>query len=125
MWLQATSNQSVKISNDPHFAEKLEDVVGFYISPPDNAVIFCIDEKSSIHALDHTHPGLPLKKGRSETMTNDYKRHGTSTLFAALDVSTGKVIGECTQTQASGVSWFLKDRGKTNTKGQGASRHRG
>ena len=86
-----------KISNDPHFAEKLEDVVGLYLSPPDNAVIFCVDEKSSIQALDRTQPGLPLKKGRSETMTHDYKRHGTSTLFAALDVLTGKVIGECTQ----------------------------
>jgi len=86
-----------KISNDPHFAEKLEDVVGLYLSPPDNAVIFCIDEKSSIQALDRTQPGLPLKRGRSETMTHDYKRHGTSTLFAALDVLTGKVIGECTQ----------------------------
>jgi transposase len=86
-----------KISNDPQFTEKLEDVVGLYLSPPDNAIIFCIDEKSSIQALDRTQPGLPLKKGRSETMTHDYKRHGTSTLFAALDVLTGKVIGECTQ----------------------------
>ena len=71
--------------------------MGLYLSPPDNAVIFCVDEKSSIQALDRTQPGLPLKKGRSETMTHDYKRHGTSTLFAALDVLTGKVIGECTQ----------------------------
>ena len=86
-----------KISNDPQFAEKLEDVVGLYLNPPENAVVFCVDEKSSIQALDRTQPGLPLKKGRAETMTHDYKRHGTSTLFAALDVMTGKVIGKCKQ----------------------------
>ena len=86
-----------KISNDPQFAEKLEDVVGLYLNPPDNAAVFCVDEKSSIQALDRTQPGLPLKKGRAETMIHDYKRHGTSTLFAALDVLTGKVIGECKQ----------------------------
>jgi len=86
-----------KVSNDPQFAEKLEDVVGLYLSPPDNAAVFCVDEKSSIQALDRTQPGLPLKKGRAETMTHDYKRHGTSTLFAALDVLTGSIIAECTK----------------------------
>lgn len=86
-----------KISNDPRFAEKLEDVVGLYLNPPDNAAVFCVDEKSSIQALDRTQPGLPLKKGRAQTMTHDYKRHGTSTLFAALDVFSGEVIGECKQ----------------------------
>ncbi len=65
------------------------------MSPPENALVLCVDEKSSIQALDRTQPGLPIKKGRCETMTHDYKRHGTSTLFAALDVATGKVIGEC------------------------------
>ena len=84
-----------KISNDPHFEEKLRDVVGLYLSPPENAVIFCVDEKSSIQALDRTQPGLPLKRGRGETMTYDYKRHGTSTLFAALNVMSGEVIGAC------------------------------
>lgn len=84
-----------KVSNDPHFEEKLHDVVGLYLDPPENAVVFCVDEKSSIQALDRTQPGLPIKKGRAETMTHDYKRHGTSTLFAALEVSSGKVIGEC------------------------------
>ena len=84
-----------KISNDPRFAEKLEDVVGLYLNPPDNAVVFCVDEKSSIQALDRTQPGLALKKGRAATMTHDYKRHGTSTLFAALNVLSGEVIGEC------------------------------
>lgn len=86
-----------KVSNDPRFEEKLVDVVGLYLSPPENAVIFCVDEKSSIQALDRTQPGLPLKKGRAGTMTHDYKRHGTSTLFAALNVASGEVIGECKQ----------------------------
>ena len=86
-----------KISNDPQFVEKLEDVVGLYLNPPDNAAVFCVDEKSSIQALDRSQPGLPLKKGRAETMTHDYKRHGTSTLFAALNVFSGEVIGECKQ----------------------------
>ncbi|MBL3591379.1 MAG: IS630 family transposase [gamma proteobacterium endosymbiont of Lamellibrachia anaximandri] len=84
-----------KVSNDPKFEEKLVDVVGLYLSPPENAAVFCVDEKSSIQALDRTQPGLPMKKGRAGTMTHDYKRHGTSTLFAALDVANGKVIGEC------------------------------
>lgn len=84
-----------KVSNDPHFEEKLIDVVGLYMNPPEQAVVFCVDEKSSIQALDRTQPGLPLKKGRGETMTHDYKRHGTSTLFAALNTATGEVLGEC------------------------------
>lgn len=84
-----------KVSNDPQFDEKLKDVVGLYLNPPDKAVVFCVDEKSSIQALDRTQPGLPMKKGRCGTMTHDYKRHGTSTLFAALNTATGEVIGEC------------------------------
>lgn len=84
-----------KVSNDPLFEEKLHDVVGLYLDPAEKAVVFCVDEKSSIQALDRTQPGLPMKQGRCGTMTHDYKRHGTSTLFAALDVATGKVIGEC------------------------------
>lgn len=84
-----------KISNDPNFEEKLVDVVGLYLNPPENAVVFSVDEKSSIQALDRTQPGLPMKPGRAGTMTHDYKRHGTSTLFAALNVFTGEVIGEC------------------------------
>ena len=89
--------KSFKVSNDPNFEEKLADVVGLYMNPPDNAVVFCVDEKSSIQALDRTQPGLPMKKGRAGTMTHDYKRNGTSTLFAALNVFTGEVIGECKQ----------------------------
>lgn len=84
-----------KVSNDPLFEEKVTDVVGLYMSPPDKALVLCVDEKSQIQALDRTQPGLPLKRGRAATMTHDYKRHGTTTLFAALDVKTGFVIGEC------------------------------
>jgi transposase len=84
-----------KLSRDPRLVEKLHDVVGVYLNPPDNAVVFSFDEKSQIQALDRTQPGLPLKRGRAGTMTHDYKRHGTTTLFAALEVATGEVIHEC------------------------------
>jgi transposase len=84
-----------KLSNDPRFEEKLIDVVGLYLNPPEKAIVLCMDEKSSIQALDRTQPSLPMTKGRAETMTHDYKRNGTTTLFAALDVATGKVIGSC------------------------------
>jgi transposase len=84
-----------KISNDPQFEEKVTDVVGLYMNPPDKALVLCVDEKSQIQALDRTQPGLPMKKGRAGTMTHDYKRHGTTTLFAALDLKSGVVIGEC------------------------------
>jgi len=87
--------KTFKLSNDPHFEEKLIDVVGLYLNPPDKAVLLCMDEKSQIQALDRTQPGLPIKKGRAGTMTHDYKRNGTTTLFAALNVLDGKVIGEC------------------------------
>jgi transposase len=87
--------KTFKLSNDKRFAEKVQDIVGLYLSPPDKALVFSVDEKSQIQALDRTQPGLPLKKGRCGTMTHDYKRHGTTTLFAALDVATGKVIGQC------------------------------
>jgi transposase len=90
-------SRQFKVSNDPKFEEKLHDVVGLYLSPPENAVVFCVDEKTSIQALDRMQPGLPMKKGRCGTMTHDYKRNGTSTLFAALNTLTGEVIGECKQ----------------------------
>jgi transposase len=93
--LKPHQTRSFKLSNDPLFAEKVEDIVGLYLNPPDRALVLCVDEKSQIQALDRTQPGLPLKKGRAETMTHDYKRHGTTTLFAALDVKSGLVIGEC------------------------------
>ncbi len=87
--------KTFKLSRDPRFLEKLTDVVGLYLNPPGNAVVLCMDEKTQIQALDRTQPGLPLKKGRCGTMTHDYKRNGTTTLFAALDVLQGKVIGDC------------------------------
>jgi transposase len=87
--------ETFKLSNDPRFEEKLVDVVGLYLNPPENAIVLCMDEKSQIQALDRTQPSLPIKAGRAGTMTHDYKRNGTTTLFAALDVLTGSVIGEC------------------------------
>ena len=87
--------KTFKLSNDPRFAEKLEDVVGLYLNPPEHALVLSLDEKTQIQALDRTQPGLPLKKGRGETMTHDYKRHGPTTLFAALNTLDGTVIGTC------------------------------
>ena len=86
-----------KLSNDKRFVEKLEDIVGLYLSPPEHAVVFSCDEKSQIQALDRTQPGLPIKPGRCGTMTHDYKRNGTTTLFAALNIADGEVIGSCMQ----------------------------
>jgi transposase len=88
-------SRTFKLSRDAKFLEKLTDVVGLYLNPPQKAVVLCLDEKSQIQALDRTQPGLPLKKGRCGTMTHDYKRNGTTTLFAALSVLDGKVTGEC------------------------------
>src|SRR5580692_215937 len=87
--------KTFKLSRDPKFVEKLTDVVGVYLTPPQNAVVLCVDEKSQIQALDRTQPGLPLKPGRCGTFTHDYKRNGTTTLFAALQMVEGRVIGEC------------------------------
>jgi len=87
--------RTFKVSNDPDFTSKVADIVGLYLDPPEQALVLAVDEKSQIQALDRTQPGLPMKKGRAGTMTHDYKRHGTTTLFAALNVATGKVIGEC------------------------------
>ncbi len=102
--------RTFKISHDPRFVEKLEDVVNLYLSPPADSIVLSLDEKSQIQALDRTQPGLPLKKGRCETMTHDYKRHGTTTLFAALDVATGIVFGQC-RNQHTHQDWlgFLRD----------------
>lgn len=87
--------KTFKLSRDKRFLEKLTDVVGLYLNPPDKALVLCVDEKSQIQALDRTQPGLPMKKGRCGTMTHDYKRNGTTTLFAALNVLQGTVIGQC------------------------------
>ncbi len=88
-------SRTFKVSNDPQFAEKLADVVGLYLNPPEHAIVLSVDEKSQIQALDRTQPGLPMKKGRCGTMTHDYKRNGTATLFAALDTLDGRVISMC------------------------------
>ncbi len=87
--------KTFKISNDPDFVEKVKDIVGLYLNPPDRALVLSVDEKSQIQALDRTQPGLPMKRGHAGTMTHDYKRHGTTTLFAALNILDGKVIGQC------------------------------
>ncbi len=102
-------SKTFKVSNDIRFEEKLSDIVGLYMSPPERAVVLCCDEKSQVQALDRTQPGLPLKRGRAETMTHDYKRHGTTTLFAALNILDGSVISQC-QPRHRHIEWlkFLK-----------------
>lgn len=93
--LQPHRTKNFKLSRDPKFLEKLTDVVGLYLNPPEKALVLCVDEKTQIQALDRTQPGLPLKKGRCGTMTHDYKRNGTTALFAALEIVQGKVVGQC------------------------------
>jgi transposase len=93
--LKPHRTKTFKLSRDPKFLEKLTDVVGLYLNPPEKALVICVDEKSQIQALDRTQPGLPLKRGRCGTMTHDYKRNGTTTLFAALEIAHGKVVGQC------------------------------
>jgi len=90
-------SKTFKLSNDPNFVEKLTDVVGLYLNPPEHALVLCADEKSQVQALDRTQPGLPMKRGRAGTMTHDYKRNGTTTLFAAIEMAEGKLIGTCMQ----------------------------
>lgn len=93
--LQPHRVETFKLSTDPLFVEKIRDVVGLYLNPPEKAVVFCVDEKSQIQALDRTQPLLPMRPGQAERRTHDYKRHGTTSLFAALDAATGRVIGKC------------------------------
>jgi transposase len=93
--LQPHRSETFKLSTDPHFVEKVRDVVGLYLDPPAHALVLCVDEKSQIQALDRTQPLLPLRPGQAERRTHDYRRCGTTSLFAALDVATGKIIGEC------------------------------
>jgi transposase len=108
-----------KVSRDPLFVEKLEDIVGLYMSPPEHALVLCCDEKSQVQALDRTQPGLPMKKGRAATMTHDYKRNGTTTLFAALNVLDGQVIGQC-QPRHTHTEWlkFLRQIDRETPKGK-------
>ena len=111
--------RTFKLSNDPRFEEKLRDVVGLYLDPPHNAAVFSFDEKSQIQALDRTQPGLPMKKGRGATMTHDYKRHGTTTLFAALNMATGEVFGKTYRKHRhQEVLRFLREVEKTVPKEQ-------
>jgi len=93
--LQPHRGETFKLSTDPFFVEKVRDIVGLYLDPPDRALVLCVDEKSQIQALDRTQPLLPMRPGQAERRTHDYKRHGTTSLFAALDIATGKVIGRC------------------------------
>jgi len=93
--LQPHRSETFKVSTDPFFVEKVRDVVGLYVNPPDHAVVLCVDEKSQVQALDRTQPILPLRPGLPEQRTHDYERNGTTSLFAALDIATGQVIGEC------------------------------
>lgn len=93
--LQPHRVKRFKLSRDAKFLEKLTDVVGLYLSPPQQALVLCVDEKTQIQALDRTQPGLPMKKGRCATMTHDYKRNGTTILFAALEILQGRVVGQC------------------------------
>jgi len=93
--LQPHRSETFKLSRDPLFIEKVRDIVGLYLSPPERALVLCVDEKAQVQALDRTQPLLPMRPGQVERRTHDYARHGTTSLFAALDVKTGKVIGEC------------------------------
>ncbi len=112
--------KTFKLSNDKRFVEKVQDIVGLYLDPPDTALVLCVDEKSQIQALDRSQPGLPMKKGRAGTMTHDYKRNGTTTLFAALDVATGRVIGECMKRHRhQEFLRFLRTIDRTTAKGLG------
>lgn len=109
--------KTFKVSNDPMFVEKVRDIVGLYMNPPERALVLCVDEKSQIQALDRTQPGLPMKPGRKGTLTHDYKRHGTTTLFAALNMLTGAIIGECKpQHRAKEFLSFLRTIDKRTSK---------
>jgi transposase len=111
--------ETFKVSRDPHFVEKLEDIVGLYLSPPEHALVLCCDEKSQVQALDRTQPGLPLKQGRAATMTHDYKRYATTTLFAALNTLDGSVIA-CCQQRHRHTEWlrFLRRIDRQTPKGK-------
>ena len=115
--------RSFKLSNDPAFAEKLHDIVGLYVSPPAHAVVLSFDEKSQIQALDRTQPGLPMKKGRLGTMTHDYKRHGTTTLFAALNVLDG-TVGRGARISREWQRRYTRARRRTSMSGQSPQKGR-
>jgi len=95
--LQPHRSETFKLSTDPQFVEKVRDIVGLYLDPPERALVLCVDEKSQIQALDRTQPLLPMRPGQAERRTHDYERHGVTTLFAALDVKAGTIVGKCMQ----------------------------
>ena len=117
--LKPHHTETFKVSRDPKFTEKLEDIVGLYLRPPQHAIVLSVDEKTQIQALDRTQPGLPMKKGRGETMTHDYKRHGTTTLFAALNTLDGSVLSQCREHHTN-EDWiaFLKLIDQRTPKGK-------
>ena len=102
--VQPHRSETFKLSSDPLFVDKVRDIIGLYLSPPDRALVLCVDEKSQIQALDRSQPVLPMLPGMPERRTHDYKRHGTTSLFAALDVATGRVIGKCYRRHGPGSS---------------------
>ena len=108
--LQPHRTETFKLSADPLFIEKVRDIVGLYLNPPDRALVLCVDEKSQIQALDRTRPLLPLRPGQAERRTHDYVRHGTTSLFAALDARTGQVIGQRTQQPSGGFAFSTCSR---------------
>lgn len=111
--------RTFKISNDPHFAQKVIDIVGLYLNPPANALVLCVDEKTQIQALDRTQPGLPLSSGKIGSRTHDYKRHGTTSLYAAFNILTGKVIGQVAdRTRAKEFLSFIKQLDRRTPKGR-------
>lgn len=112
--LQPHRSETFKLSTDPLFVEKVRDIVGLYLSPPDRALVLCVDEKSQIQALDRTQPLLPMRPGQAERRTHDYKRHGTTSLFAALDIATGSVIGHCYPKHRSSEFRRFLDRVEAN-----------
>jgi transposase len=115
--LQPHRSETFKLSSDPLFVEKVRDIVGLYLDPPDRAVVLCVDEKSQIQALDRTQPLLPMRPGQAERRTHDYKRHGTLSLFAALDVQVGNVIGRCFRRhRAQEVSQVPRHGGSTGPR---------
>ena len=117
--LQPHRLKTFKISNDPHFAEKVVDIVGLYMNPPSNAVVLSVDEKTQIQALDRTQPGLPLSPGRIGSRTHDYKRHGTTSLYAAFNILTGRIVGKvAARTRAKEFLSFLRQIDRRHPKGK-------
>ena len=112
--LQPHRSETFKLSSDPLFVEKVRDIVGLYLSPPDRGVVVCVDEKSQIQALDRTQPLLPMRPGQIERQTHDYKRHGTTSLFAALDVKAGTIVGKCMPRHRSSEFRKFLDEGERN-----------